>query len=138
MAATLTFLAIPSGTDPLASSLRAVSGRLWWCGAALLAAAALALAWPQPSTASVVPVLAGAPSVEPLAAVQAATRSNTRFGAIEGIRELAPANDAGPRRYEMTVRMRDGSVLVTQETGGARWRVGESFQLTGYAAATQP
>ena len=81
--------------------------------------AALALSW--------------APAAPPVHAVQ--KQSVFSRGVVEAIREMPSETEGGLRRFEMTIRMRDGTMRVSQETGGARWRAGEAVSLIGNADA---
>lgn len=52
-------------------------------------------------------------------------------GVVHTIRELAAAAGSDARRFEMTIRMRDGSLRVSNETGDAGWRAGDRVSLIG-------
>jgi hypothetical protein len=55
-------------------------------------------------------------------------------GIVQDIQELAADSAGGPRRYEMTIRMRDGTLRVSNETGRARWAAGDPIRLLGMQA----
>jgi hypothetical protein len=73
-----------------------------------------------------------APVVLPLADVAARVTRPLLVtnGVVATIRELA-FEDGGARRYELTIRMRDGTLRVSNETGNASWRAGDAIRLIG-------
>jgi hypothetical protein len=57
-------------------------------------------------------------------------------GVVQAIQVLE-APQAGPTRYEFTVRLRDGSTHISTEAGAFSWRVGDPVQLIGGPARTE-
>ncbi|MFZ2855250.1 MAG: hypothetical protein WAZ34_14230 [Rhodocyclaceae bacterium] len=86
---------------------------------------------------------AEAPDVQPIAS-ESEARSRTRCsacGVVESARRIGqqnrPAHD-GPSgnaaRYEITIRMRDGTSRVFIDTNPTNWQVGERVSLIGGAS----
>jgi hypothetical protein len=98
-----------------------MSPRAWLTGGLLADITALAF-----SQGNVWPAHAEAP-----APLQPAIFSK---GVVAVIRELQSDHN-GTRRFEMTIRMRNGTMRVSNETGGARWRAGDKVFLIGMPAA---
>jgi hypothetical protein len=117
----------------LARAWRAMAAHLWLCLFVILSLGALALTWLVQTPGMAAGVVA------PLAHAKAPATSQRRCescgaGVVEAIRELTAEAGSGKRRFEMTIRMRDGTMRVSNETGGARWRSGDKVQLIGIQA----
>jgi len=56
-------------------------------------------------------------------------------GVVQAIQALEPPQ-AGPTRYQFTVRLRDGTTHISTEASRFRWRVGDQVQLIGGAPRT--
>jgi negative regulator of sigma E activity len=79
------------------------------------------------------PLADTAASDVPSPAAQAPSKLRARCqtcGVVESIRQLA-AHGESPARYEFTVRLRNGSALVSSEAYASYWRVGDSIMLIG-------
>ena len=134
MASTLSLPAVaPKGSSVMANALRAMNPGLRWYGALLAGLVVIALGWlarthnqpaPAPDTA------ARAQAVP--APVQ--KQSVTSNGIVQAIRELAADGDSRAQRFEVTIRMRDGTTRVSHETGAARWHAGDKVMLIGTQA----
>jgi hypothetical protein len=130
MASTLTlFAGAPQGTSTLAGWLPAMNRRNWVFGGVLAAsAAALALSLGLGGDDATL-----APVAVPLAQVAADLAQRPLFvanGVVETIKEMRGAG-GGARQFEMTIRMRDGTMRVSHETGNASWRAGDAIRLIG-------
>jgi len=53
-------------------------------------------------------------------------------GVIQAIRRIAPVGDR-PESYEFTVRLRDGSIRLSNNASRAKWRAGDNIMLIGGA-----
>jgi len=105
------------------------------CGAAVLAYFPYAT-WfdfaPVPGNAASVPDLAQADIAGvagPETPAPAATSERTRpkcpeCGVVDSVRNVTAEDDGSPR-FEITVRLRDGSTRVNRVSDPAQWRVGE-------------
>ena len=110
--------------------------------AILLSSVAMAIVpiagWLQNSAASVDAIvvqeqLPEIPAAPPAVATAGASKArvNARCdecGVIESMRRVAAAGNL-PAVYEITVRMRDGSIRVNSEASPANWRPGERIIL---------
>lgn len=95
--------------------------------AALLAAAVGWAALPAPSPEAFEPVASSAAADE---AGESRPLSNARCdecGEIASVRHVASAGNL-PATYEITVRMRDGSLHVTRDPTPADWRAGDRIK----------
>ena len=116
----------PAGVMP-AMNARVRSGALL-AGAAALALWGAAHAWDAGRTPDAMPRAAA-----PEAGIE--KNSLVSRGVVEAIHELPPQAGSSTRRFEMTIRMRDGTLRTSKETGDARWRAGDKIRLIGPAAA---
>jgi hypothetical protein len=136
MAGTLTFpkMDMP-GLVALAGFVPAMSKREWLSGSVLVGLSALVLAWPTAAPEALTTFV----RVLPPAQVAALLARNlpTPTGVVERIREMASEGGSELRRFEMTVRMRDGTMRVSNETGLANWRAGDQVSFIG-APAVRP
>ena len=94
--------------------------------AALLAAAVAWAALPAQAPESFEP--AAAPSAAEVDDDRPATKARCdECGEIASVRHVASAGNL-PSTYEITVRMRDGSVRVTSDPTPADWRTGDRIK----------
>jgi len=94
--------------------------------AAAFGAAVLSPSW---SAAGAQPAGAADAPEAPRAAMQSVPSS----GVVQSIRELPGLDESRTRRFQMTIRMRDGTLRVSDETGQARWQPGDGVRLFGPA-----
>ena len=61
-------------------------------------------------------------------------------GVIESVREVAPdeGSDALPRRYEVTIRFRDGTTTMFDAAKPRAWRLGSRVNVIGGAEVMAP
>ncbi|MEO8655357.1 MAG: hypothetical protein ABI409_14625, partial [Ramlibacter sp.] len=80
------------------------------------------------------PVQIAADPALPLAAPAPEIRNRGRScegcGVVQSVRRLESAGGA-PAAYELTVRLRDGSMRTSNVANTARWRVGDRIMLIG-------
>lgn len=133
MTAALTFPTIASPWAPsMAGWLPAMGPGVWLRGALFVGSSMLALSWLAPAAKLFTP-RAGTVPLAQTAAVAVALPL-VSFGVVRAIRELS-SEGGGARRFEMTIRMQDGTLRTSNETGGANWRAGDKVQLIGAKAA---
>jgi hypothetical protein len=92
-------------------------------------AAVLSPSWSAGSAGSAQPAGAADAPEAPRATMQ----SMLSNGVVESIRELPDIDESRTRRFQMTIRMRDGTLRVSDETGQARWQAGDGVRLFGPA-----
>lgn len=73
--------------------------------------------------------------VAPIASAVVVPDPVSSTGVVEVVRELAQDRESGTRRFELSIRMRDGTLRVSDEVGEARWRAGDRVLLIGSPAS---
>jgi hypothetical protein len=131
MAGTLTHSRVPQGPARFARLLPAMSA--WLCVGFCAGLSVLALAWLLPRGdqsepgADAVPL----PQAEARLAQKASVISS---GVVQAIRELPAEGASRARQFEMTIRMRDGTMRISHESGSARWLAGDAVRFIGSPA----
>ena len=74
---------------------------------------------------------AAVPPAAPAAEVRSRSRSScASCGVVQSVMRLEQAGDR-PASYELTVRLRDGSIRTSSISNTARWRAGDRIMLIG-------
>lgn len=138
MAGTLTIFATASqGILDLAGRVPAVRvrtsampARTWLWAGAVGCLSALALVWLAESEHPA-PMSVEAISVDEAAAPATLRQDTASIAIVQAVRERPADSATGTPHFETTMRMRDGTLRVSDETGGARWKVGDKVILIG-------